>query len=86
MMVRTLEEIRAQRGPGIHGFVLMVTGALPADPDAAKQMCSMIHSLVDKVMVDIEVATEGEVEVTSASLRMETSEAYIKLGLPNARK
>lgn len=82
-MVRTLEEIRAQRGPGVHGFVLMVTGALPPDLDSARQICGMMKGLVDKVLTDIERATEGELEVTGLTLRMEASEVYIKEGLPN---
>lgn len=84
-LVRTLEEIRRERGDDIHGFVLMVTGALPADPDTARQICGVIKGSVDTFLSELERTTELGVEVTGLQLRMERSEVYIREGLPNAR-
>jgi len=85
MTIRTLEEIRRDRGENIHAFVLMVTGALPAHADSARQLCETIQSLVDRTLSDLEQATEGAMEITGLQLRMEKSEIYISEGLPNAR-
>lgn len=85
MNIRTLEEIRRERGEDIHGFVLMVTGVLPADEEEAKSITETIQVLVDGAMHDLEQATGSALEVTGLMLRMEKSEVYIAEGLPNGQ-
>lgn len=82
--VRTLEEIRHERGEGVHGFVLMVTGSLPADPNVAKRVCESIRDQIDEYFSGLERIWNGDIEITGLQLRMERSEVYIKEGLPNA--
>lgn len=82
MKVRTLEEIQRERGGLPHGFVLMVTGALPDDPTQARTAGSNIKEAVDAVLSELERATDG-MELTGLALRVEAAEVYISEGLPN---
>jgi len=80
--VRTLEEIRAEHGESVHGFVLMVTGAII--PGAlASVIGAAIQERVDEVMTAIEQDYPEGVELTGLALRVETVDAYQKAGLPN---
>lgn len=83
MKVRTLAEIRCERGGAPHGFVLMVTGALPDDPRKAKAAAAEIRDAVDDELSKIEESVPG-MELTGLMLRVETVENYIKERLPNA--
>lgn len=83
MKVRTLTEIRAERGGNPHGFILLVTGALPDDPEQARAAASDIRDAVDAVLSEIEEAVP-DMELTALALRMETFEKYVEEGMPNA--
>jgi len=80
--VRTLAEIRAERGDSVHGFALIVTGAITGEHRAA--YTAIIRDRVDEAMSAIERDSAGAVELTGLALRVETAEAYTKAGLPNA--
>lgn len=80
--VRTLAEIRADRGESVHGFVLMVTGAITGEHRNA--YAAIIRDRVDEAMSAIERDSAGAVELTGLMLRVETADKYIKEGLPNS--
>lgn len=80
-MIRTLEEIRTERGD-VHGFVLLVTGALPADQAEAARICEDLRDRMDMHLSAMERTQEG-LELTGLSIRMESAEVYIAAGMPN---
>lgn len=85
MKGRTLAEIRELRGADPHGFVLMVTGALPSDPVAARQLGAAISEAVDEALTKLaEAWPSGEVEIMAQGLRVENFAVYMEKGLPNA--
>jgi len=83
-VIRTLEEIRDERGDSLHAFALMVTGAI--FPGAlAKVIGAAIQERVDELMTQMEKDYPGGgVEVTGLMLRVETVGAYLSAGLPNS--
>ena len=84
MTVRTLEEIRHERGDDVHGFVLMVTGAIVGSEVEKAAFSAILRERVDGTLSEIERQSDGAVELTGLMLRVETAEAYTARGLPNA--
>lgn len=84
MKVRTLSEIREERGEPVHGWVMVITGALPADKARADVLAQMIIENTDIFMEGFKTWSKGEMEVTGMTLRMESYETYVAEGMPNA--
>lgn len=83
MMVRTLAEIRQERGEDPYGFVLIATGALPADAGKAAVICSWIQTAVDNALTTAQ-QDFADTEITGLAIRSETYEAYVAEGMPNS--
>lgn len=81
--MRTLAEIRAERGESPHAFVLVITGVLSADPETAHKEGQFLLHMVDTAVHHADRQCDG-MEVTSLALRVETLEVYKEAGLPNA--
>ena len=84
MNIRTLDQIRAERGEEPHGFVLMACGALPADQERARHICARIQEAIDFTVNELEKRHPG-LEVILFTLRMESFEKYIEANMPQAK-
>ncbi len=80
--VRTLEEIRRDRGESPHCWLLMAYGALPQDSQKARAIAARAVEAVETALGELEKEFPGDLEVTGFSLRVETFEAYRKAGMP----
>jgi len=83
-VIRTLEEIREQYGASVYGFALVLTGAIVGSEEEKAAFSAIIREQVDGTMTHIERKADGAVELTGLMLRVETAEAYMASGLPNA--
>lgn len=81
MISRTLQQVSDERGEKVHGWALVATGALPADPARAKELSEWLLSEIERVL---DRYHRFDVETTSLALRVETFDNYIKEGLPGA--
>jgi len=84
MKLKTLAEIREERGEPVHGWVLIATGALPADKAKADALAQQLLETVDSALSKLETSSEGRLEVGGIQMRMESFEAYQAWELPNA--
>lgn len=80
MLGETLKQVHDRTGEEVHGFVLMLTGALPADKATAKDLQARIVTAVDEAIRGFEA--EGAV-LTKMIVRMEPYQSYLEQRMPN---
>lgn len=83
MFGESLEETRNRVGEDVHGFVLMLAGALPEDKERAQDILGRIITAVDKTLRDF--SAEG-LALGTMTARMEPYAAYIEKRMPNATR